>query len=147
MDAAALEAQGWHRLPTIRYSAAIGETWIRVDGEEMIVGLHAGEHLANDNLGIVHGGAMMTFGDMALGCAVGYGKGEPAHFVTAQLQFYFTAAARIGSFITCRPEVVRRTSQMVFVRGLFEADGRTVASADGIFKMLDADKANWLKAG
>lgn len=146
MDAAKLEAEGWKRLPTIRYSAAIGDSWIKISGEEVTVGLLAGEHLGNDNLGIVHGGALMTFADMALGCGVGFASG-PAHFVTVQLQFHFVSAARVGSFITCSPEVVRRTSQLVFLRGLLEADGRTVASADGMFKLLEQEKVERLKSG
>ncbi|KHK91192.1 hypothetical protein LK12_09795 [Novosphingobium malaysiense] len=118
-----------------------------MDGVE--VGLQAEEHLANDNLGIVHGGAMMTFADMALGCGVGHALrkgeplGDPAHsrFVTAQLQVHFVSAAQVGEFILCRPEVVRATSSMVFMRGLIEAAGRTVASVDGIFKLLGTSKA------
>jgi len=145
MDAKALEAAGWERIPTVRYSAAIGETWIRFDDDGLTVGMLAGEHLGNDNLQIVHGGAIMTFGDIAMGCAVGYGA-ENANFVTAQIQFYFTAAASVGSFVTCKPEVIRRTSQLVFVRAIFEADGRIVATADGLFKLLDTEKVKRLKA-
>jgi hypothetical protein len=43
--------------------------------------------------------------------------------------------------------VVRKTSQLVFVRGLIEAGGRTVASADGVFKLLEPEKVDRLKAG
>lgn len=146
MDEAILEAEGWQRLPGVRYTAAVGPTWMKIVEGRVIVGLQARDHLANDNLGIVHGGAIMTFGDIALGCAVGHETGL-AHFVTAQLQFHFVAAAQVGNFITCQPEIVRRTSQLVFVRGLFEAAGRTIGSADGIFKLLEAEKVRRLKAG
>ena len=145
IDEATLLAEGWERLPTVRYSAAVGPTWKRVRDGTLQVGLIAGEHLGNDNLGIVHGGAMMTFGDMALGCGVGHAQANPM-FVTAQLQFHFVAAARVGDFIVCEPHVVKTTSQMVFVRGLFEAGGRTVATADGIFKLLDPAKAQGMSA-
>ena len=129
-----LKAGGWYRLPTVRYSAALGPIWVRIadDGPEM--GLEAQEHLGNDSFGIVHGGAIMTFADMALGFAVGYavrGKSsfadtEAAGFVTAQLQVHFTSAGQVGSFIRAKPEVVRKTSQLVFVRTLIEAEGRTI---------------------
>lgn len=145
IDEAALLAQGWERLPTVRYSAAVGPTWKRLADGELEVGLIAEAHLGNDNLGIVHGGAMMTFGDMALGCGVGHAQANQM-FVTAQLQFHFVSAARVGDFIVCRPHVVKATSQLVFVRGLFEADGRTLATADGIFKLLDPAKAQGMKA-
>jgi uncharacterized protein (TIGR00369 family) len=146
MDEESLLADGWSRLPTVRYSAAIGPTFARrIDGV-LTVALIAQEHLANDNLGIVHGGAVMTFADMALGCGVGV-VGENAMFVTAQLQVHFVAAAPVGGLVTCQPEVVRRTSSLVFMRGLIEAGGRTVASCDGMFKLLDPAKFQGMKAG
>ena len=147
MDEATLLADGWHRVPAVRYSAAIGPTFMKLVDGRVSAALLAQEHLANDNLGIVHGGAMMTFADMAMGIGVGHATGGHAMFVTAQLAVQFTSAARVGDLITCQPEVVRKTSSMVFVRGLIEAGGRTVASVDGIFKLLDADKMQGMKAG
>ena len=148
-----LKAGGWHLLPTVRYSAALGPVWARIGENGPEVALDAREHLGNDSFGIVHGGAIMTFADMALGFAVGhairgrssYGENGGAPFVTAQMQVHFTAAAPVGSFILARPEVVPQTSQLVFLRTLIEAEGRTVASADGIFKLLDAEKIAKLK--
>lgn len=147
MDAATLQADGWRRLPVVRYTAAIGVSWSKLLDGRPIVGLPAEEHLANDNLGIVHGGAIMTFADIALGCGTAHATGGQAHFVTAQMQVYFTAAAQVGDFITCHPEVVRKTSSLIFIRGLIEASGRTVASVDGMFKLLDAAKFAGMKAG
>jgi uncharacterized protein (TIGR00369 family) len=147
IDETTLVAEGWHRLPGVRYTAAVGPSWTKLQDGRPIIGLQAQEHLGNDNLGIVHGGAIMTFADMALGVATAYAIGGKEHFVTAQMQVYFTAAAQVGDFVTCHPEVIRKTSSMVFVRGLIEAGGRTVASADGIFKLLDAVKFGGMKAG
>ena len=140
-------AEGWLPLPTVRYSAALGPAFTkRIDGK-ITAALLAQEHLGNDNLGIVHGGAMMTFADMAMGIGVGHVTGRKAMFVTAQLAVQFTAAAKIGDLITCQPEVVRKTSSMVFVRGLIVAGDRVVASCDGIFKLLDPAKFAGMKAG
>ena len=152
MNEAEMLADGWKPVPAVRYSAALGPTFMKWAGGRITVALLAQEHLANDNLGIVHGGAMMTFADMALGIGVGHAMGArifdgSGTFVTAQLAVQFTAAARIDDVITCQPEIVRKTSSMVFVRGLIEAGGRTVASADGIFKLLDAAKMQGMKAG
>ena len=144
---AQLKAEGWRKLPAVRYTAAIGPSWVKLLDGRPIVGLEALEHLGNDNLGIVHGGAIMTFADMALGCGVAHALGGKAIFVTAQMNVYFTAAAKVGEFITCQAEVVRKTSSLVFVRGLIEAGGRTVASADGMFKLLDDGKMAGMKAG
>lgn len=147
MDEASLLADGWYRVPAVRYSAALGPSFMRLIDGKVAAALLAQEHLANDNLGIVHGGAMMTFADMAMGIGVGHVTSRKAMFVTAQLAVQFTAAARIGDLITCQPEVVRKTSSMVFMRGLIEAGGRVVASTDGIFKLLDPAKFDGMKAG
>ena len=147
MNEEQLSAEGWRRLPAVRYTAAVGPSWMKLLDGSPIVGLQAQEHLGNDNLGIVHGGAIMTFADMALGCGVAYALGGKANFVTAQMAVQFVAAANVGEFITCQPEVVRKTSSLVFVRGLIVAGERVVASCDGIFKLLDPAKFAGMKAG
>lgn len=144
---AELEAAGWRRLPAVRYSAALGPSWVIVRDGVLTVALQAQDHLGNDNLGIVHGGAMMTFADMALGCAVGHTNDFKANFVTTHLSVNFVAAGRVGQLITCNPEVVRMTSSLVFTRGLIEAEGKVLASAEGIFKRLEPVKMAALKAG
>jgi acyl-coenzyme A thioesterase PaaI-like protein len=146
VDKAELKAAGWHRLPGVTYTAALGPIWVRLPDGVPEVGLQAQEHLANDNLGIVHGGAIATFADVALGFGVGQATGMAQKFVTVQMQVQFTAAASVGDFIFCRPHVVRKTSSLVFVRGLLEVGERTVASADGIFRLLDPDKAAAMQA-
>ena len=147
METAALEAAGWRRLPAVRFSAALGPTWSIVRDGVLTVALQAQEHLGNDNLGIIHGGAMMTFADMALGCAVGLANDFKPNFVTSQLSIQLVSAGRVGQLITCKPQVVRKTRNLVFVRGLFEADGKVLASADGIFSILQPEKMAALKAG
>jgi acyl-coenzyme A thioesterase PaaI-like protein len=146
MDIATLEAEGWRRLPTTRFSAAIGPTWVSGERGSRLVGLVSDESHANDHMGTVHGGVLMTFADIALGVCAGDTLEQP-WMATAQLQFQFVAAAPVGSFVTCSPELVRKTSQLIFVRGLFQADERTVGSADGIFKVFDTERIDRLKAG
>ncbi len=146
MDSATLEAEGWRLLPTKNYSAAIGATWMKGEPGSRTVGWPTDHRCDNDHGGMVHGGSLMTFADIALGCAVADAAGS-GYIVTAQLQYQFVAAAAVGSFITCEPEVVRKTSQLVFVRGLFKSDGRTIGSADGIWKVLEPEKLERIKAG
>lgn len=145
MDSATLAAQGWERLPTQEFSALIGETWMKGKPGARTVCLLAASCAQNDHMGIIHGGALMTFVDIAFGCAVADELGN-AYCVTAQLQYNFVAATQPGELITCDPEVVRRTSQMVFVRGLVKSGDRTVGSGDAIFKVLDPDKFKAIKA-
>lgn len=146
MTAAELEAAGWRRMSLLSYSSALGPSWmIKRDGM-LTIGLEAQEHLGNAPFGNIHGGAVMTFADMALGNGVGNAIGYDKHFVTAQLNVQFVSGGRCGEFITCSPEVVRETSSLVFVRGLIEANGRVVASADGIFKRLNPTRSPSIRA-
>ncbi|MDE8653507.1 PaaI family thioesterase [Novosphingobium album (ex Liu et al. 2023)] len=135
MAETALAADGWEQVHTTVFSAAIGPTWMRGRPGAREVALPTDKRVANDHMGMVHGGALMTFADIALGIAVVDEIGG-AHCATAQLQYQFAGGAKIGSLVTCEPEVVRRTSTMVFTRGLFKADGKVIGSADAIFKVF-----------
>ncbi len=55
---------------------------------------------------------------------------------TIQFEMQFLSSARIGEFIELRPEVVRRTASLVFLRGVLTADVRSVAAASGIRKRV-----------
>jgi acyl-coenzyme A thioesterase PaaI-like protein len=136
---AEFEAAGWQQMPTRKFSAAIGTTWLRGEKGAREVAIFTTAAIANDHMGMVHGGALMTFADMALGLAAAETLEQPL-MATAQLQFHFTAATPFGVLLTCKPEMVRKTSHLIFVRGLFEAGGKVVGMADAMFKVLDADK-------
>lgn len=140
-----LEAAGWTRAPTQHFSAALGPIWLRGEVGSREVALFTTKAVVNDFQGMMHGGALMTFADIALGIAAADTL-RPPLMATAQLQFHFTAAAPIGVLLTCKPEMVRKTSHLVFVRGLFEADGRTVGMADAMFKVLGAEKLEAIAA-
>jgi acyl-coenzyme A thioesterase PaaI-like protein len=135
MEEAELEAAGWARLPTTAFSAAIGPTWVKGEPGARKVALLAHDGIVNDYGQVVHGRALMTFSDIALGVGAADTL-DGGGLVTAQLQYQFAGGARAGALITCAPELVRRTSQLVFVRGLVLADGETIGSCDGIFKAL-----------
>ena len=133
MDLAELEADGWERLPTTAFSAIIGPTWVKGEAGGRTVALLAHEGIVNDYGVVVHGGALMTFTDIALG--VGASDAIVGHnYVTLQLQYQFAGAVPLGSLITCEPELVRKTSQLAFLRGLIKADDKVVGSVEGIFK-------------
>jgi acyl-coenzyme A thioesterase PaaI-like protein len=137
MDIARLEADGWERLPTHAFSAAIGSTWAKGVPGERTVALLAHDGIVNDYGAVVHGGALMTFADIALG--MGTADALPGQsYVTVQLQYQFAGGATIGGLITCQPELVRKTSSLAFVRGLIKADDEVIGSAEGIFKAFAA---------
>jgi acyl-coenzyme A thioesterase PaaI-like protein len=133
VDEATLLADGWERLALGGFSLAIGQTWRRGAQGARTLAVLAHPGIVNDYGVVVHGGALMTFADIALG--QGAADAITGHsYATVQLQYQFAGAARAGSLITCTPELVRRTSQLAFVRGLILADGETIGSAEGLFK-------------
>lgn len=135
MAFASLEAGGWTRLSVTAFSAAIGQTWERGEPGSRTIALLGHEGIVNDYGAIIHGGALMTFADIALGC--GAADAITGHsYVTVQLQYQFAGGAKVGSLLTCAPELVRKTSTLAFLRGLIKADGEVIGSADGIFKAL-----------
>lgn len=139
MDRRALEADGWKCNEGRGFTAQVGPFWTR-DEPVREMGILTEARHGNDHLGTVHGGVLMTFADLALGYGVARAIGGP-HCVTVQLQIQLVATGKIGEFIHCQSEVVRRTSQLVFARGLILAGDRTIASADGIWKLIDLGRA------
>jgi acyl-coenzyme A thioesterase PaaI-like protein len=131
----ALEA-GWVKLPTTGFSAAIGAIHVRGEAGQRIAAIDCGAAISNERIGNVHGGALMTFADIALGIRVADTIGH-VQMATVQLQYGFAGGVRVGSRLICRADLVRRTSTLVFVRGLFEAGGKTVGTAEGIYRAFD----------
>ena len=137
MDEAALKAAGWK--PGLRgrgFTEVVGPFWVRSTGNEHELGFIAEPRHSNQDASIVHGGVLMTFADLCLGYSAAMALG-PIHCVTAQLAVQFVAAGKVGELISGKGEVVRRGSQLVFVRGLIKSNDRVVASCDGIWKTIE----------
>ena len=131
-----LTAAGWSPLATDAFSAAIGTMWTRGALDTREVCLPCTQAIANRHIGVVHGGALMTFADIALGLAVVDAIGGP-WCSTIQLQYHFAAPVPIGCLLICAPEVLRRTRRMVFTRGLFGVEGEVLGSADGLYNVFE----------
>ncbi|GAB3102631.1 PaaI family thioesterase [Aestuariicella hydrocarbonica] len=139
IDCHTLEAEGWTSLSANGFTGLAGPFWSRGEGEERAMGLLLEERHSNNHLGTVHGGVVMTFADIGLGSAVAVAMGEKRMgCVTVSLQTQFVSVARVGEFMTCQPEIVRASKQLLFIRGLIKVGDKTIASAEGIWKLLDS---------
>lgn len=136
MDRESLRAAGWDCIKPGGFTGHVGALWRRETDAGQEVGLLVEEHHANNHIGTVHGGVIMTFADNALGMGVSRALGA-SNCATVSMQTQFVASARIGDFLICCPEVVRRSRQLVFMRGLVCEGDKTVASAEGIWKVLE----------
>jgi uncharacterized protein (TIGR00369 family) len=133
---AALLAAGWERLADEGFIDHVGPLFVRpgADGFRSF-GFVAETRHAN-LIGLVHGGMLMTLADRALGVAAwDAAGGRPS--VTIQFDMQFVAASRMGDFVEVRPELVRLTSSLVFMRGAALVGDRVVAAANGVWKILE----------
>ena len=87
------------------------------------------------NLGdVAHGGAILTFIDMAL-FAGGYAAGaDIAYSVTLDLSTQFLSPGRLGAPLDCTVELLRETKRLAFMRGLVLQGEDTVASWSGTLR-------------
>ena len=128
---------GWAIFPDTGFIDWVGPLWTRRDGDAAF-GFRAEPKHAN-LIGVVQGGMLMTFGDRALGIAAWEAARNQA-CVTIQFDMQFISSARIGEFVEVRPELVRCTRSLVFLRGMLTTGSRVVATANGVWKILQVDR-------
>lgn len=119
-----------------RYNATIGRLLVRAEGDGR-ARCRMFPDVRQSNLGnVVHGGAIMTFIDMAL-FAGGHmaGMSDP-HAVTLDCAVQFMAAAELGSPLDASVELLRETGRLAFLRGTVEQDGHAVAAFSGTLRKI-----------
>jgi acyl-coenzyme A thioesterase PaaI-like protein len=126
---------GWENLPDAGFLDLVGPLWRKRDEHGLAFGFRAEPKHAN-LINVVQGGMLMTFGDRALGIAA-WEAAQTRVCVTIQFDMQFIGAGEIGDFIELRPEVIRTTKSLVFLRGMLVVGDRVVASANGVWKILD----------
>jgi uncharacterized protein (TIGR00369 family) len=119
-----------------RFNACLGKLLVRGEGEDkarcrMFPGA------AQSNLGnVVHGGAILTFIDMAM-FAGGYAAGgDLGPSVTLDLSAQFLSPARLGLPLDATVELLRESKRMAVMRGLVEQEGTIVAAWSGTLRKL-----------
>jgi acyl-coenzyme A thioesterase PaaI-like protein len=118
----------------------VGPLWQRGEGGDLRFGFRAEEKHLNRR-GVVHGGMVMTFADQALGLAAREINGGLPQ-ATIQLDTQFIAPVEVDDFVEVSPQLVRRTRSILFMRGTLLVGERTVASAQGIWKVIGAGKGS-----
>jgi acyl-coenzyme A thioesterase PaaI-like protein len=130
-----LVADGWTKDEAGGFTGHISPFWHRVVEGVLSIGFFAEARHCNEHLGTVHGGAILTFADVAGGFTAFRALGH-SRCATVNLQAYFLAPPKRGQFISCTPEITRQTRDLLFIRALIHSDGRTVASTEGLWKVL-----------
>ena len=131
--------------------------WIRMDEEGLFsrlgpvfcmpiqegIGLFRfrAEPMHRNKRNCVHGGMLMAFADRGMGVTAR--KGDPTLAVaTVQLDMHFMRAARIGEWVAMECRLLRQTRSLAFVDAALESDGRMVATARGVWKIVGESAAS-----
>jgi uncharacterized protein (TIGR00369 family) len=121
-----------------RYNSTLGNLLVRPEGEGR-ARCRMVPDARQSNLGdMVHGGAILTFIDMAM-FAGGYAAGaDLGPSVTLDLSAQFLSAGRLGVPLDCTVELLRESKRMAVMRGLVEQAGETVAAWSGTLRKLSS---------
>ena len=132
--AAKLKSDGWTIVETAGFLHLIGPLWQRlVDGEHEYALATQDKH--HNRRGLVQGGVLMTFADRTCGMTARYVSGKPT-LATVQLDTHFVDTGKIGEVLMSKPRVVRSTRSLIFISTEVTVDRRTIAMANGVFKIL-----------
>ena len=113
------------------YYANVGKLLVRADGPGRAVFRMFPDESHLNLEGVVHGGALMTFIDMAMFAGGTLATGAAVMGVTLDCHVRFLAPVRPGSPIDAEVEVLRQSGRTLFVQGRVIQDGETVASYTG----------------
>jgi uncharacterized protein (TIGR00369 family) len=126
----------WHDVPPDSFAGATGKLIFRPDGPGRgIVRMFPTEKHLNLG-GSLHGGAVMSFIDMALfggGRCAGMAR---AHYVTLDLTTHFLARGEAGKPLDAHVELIRQTRSLAFLQGVVRQDGEACYSFTGTLKKL-----------
>jgi acyl-coenzyme A thioesterase PaaI-like protein len=129
-----LQAAGWTVVETSGFLNLIGPLWERV-----VEGNHeyaiSAEDKHHNRRSRVQGGVLMTRADRASGMIARLVSGRPT-LATVQMDVHFIDAGRIGELLIARPRVIRVTHTLIFTNTEVVAEGRCIATASGVFKIL-----------
>ena len=126
----------WGEFPRGSFAAATGKLLFRPDGEgRATCRMFPTEGHMNMG-GSIHGGAVMSFIDMALfagGRCAGMAEG---HYVTLDLTTHFLSRGQAGKPLDAHVELVRQTRSLAFMQGVVRQDAEACYSFTGTLKRI-----------
>jgi uncharacterized protein (TIGR00369 family) len=131
------EFAGWHRFSTRdTFDEIMGPFYFtRGDDGRGRCAFRAGQKHMNAG-GRMHGGALMTFADIAL-FMLAYETMEGHRGVTVQLDSTFLDGAKVGDLVEASGEVTRAGRSLVFVRGQITTGERLLFTFSGVIRKFE----------
>src|SRR5688572_13610915 len=117
-----------------RFNATIGKLLVRADGPRFATCRMFPEE-RHSNLGnMVHGGAILTFIDMAFFAGGRLAGADVMRAVTLDCSVRFLSPGRIGVPLDAEVELLRETKRLAFFAGKVVQDGELVAAFTGALR-------------
>ena len=116
------------------FATLVGPIFQKQDGDGVRFLFHAEEKHKNPR-GVIHGGMLMTFMDNLLAHTIVHVIGN-ARKATMSMSCDFIGPSYPGQRMEGWGEVTRATRSVVFAQGSITADGKTVMTGSGIWKLL-----------
>ncbi|HYI49083.1 MAG TPA: PaaI family thioesterase [Allosphingosinicella sp.] len=129
----------WDLPDDARFHAVIGKLLVRADspGRATCRMFPGARH---SNLGdIVHGGALLTFVDMALFAGGRLAGANVIRAVTLDCSVRFLSPGRIGVPLDAQVELLRETKRLAFFSGKLVQEGELVASFSGALRKFSRE--------
>ncbi len=121
----------WELPDDERFHQVIGRLLVRADGPKRATCRMLPEGRHTNLGGIVHGGAILTFIDMALFAGGTLAGASVVWAVTLDCNARFLSPGRIGMPLDAEVELLRETKRLVFLQGKVVQDGELVAAFSG----------------
>ncbi len=125
---------GWTVRPGKNFNSFVGPFYEPENSDSLRAGFVTDERHGNKR-GVTHGGMIATAFDVSLGNAA-WSAASGERCATVQLTIQYVGALKLHEFAEVSVEVIRATRSMVFLRGTMVANGRMIATADGVWKIL-----------
>lgn len=87
--------------------------------------------------GITHGGFIMSLMDSGMGTAAHRVIGKNARAATISFDVKFISASKTGDLLLGTAKVLKKTRSLVFMQGEIRCDDQLIATAEGIWKVLN----------
>ncbi|HEV2748691.1 MAG TPA: PaaI family thioesterase [Allosphingosinicella sp.] len=139
----------WEVADSDRFNGAVGKLLVRADGPGWATCRMFPER-RHSNLGdMVHGGAILTFIDMALFAGGRLAGADVIRAVTLDCSVRFLSPGRIGVPLDAEVELLRETKRLAFFAGRIVQEGERVAHFTGALRKFTrrAGQANRAEAG
>lgn len=122
---------------TSPFTDLIGPLYGRGKGRDLEIGLRVVEKHCNAR-GSVHGGALATLADVALGYTMAFSTDPPGHLVTSNLSLDFAGSAGIGDWIQTSVDIQKQGKRLSFANCYISNGDQRIVRASAVFLVTGA---------